>query len=125
MDCAINLGTSVLLTGGFSSVSRVTEYNEAGYVRDLPPLQQGRRTHGCTYYDNEEGTKVDIESHYWGLIVFQTFLVSGGFNGDAFLSSTELLVETELAWILVGELPSPRNGPCVANIDNKILMTGN
>lgn len=68
---------------------------------------------------------VDIDSNYWDLIIFQTFLVSGGFNGDAFLSSTELLVETELAWVQAGELPSPRNGPSVSNIDNKILMTGN
>ena len=63
MACAINLGSSVILTGGYdtSVVSRVTEYNEAGYVKDLPPLLQGREGHGCSYYNNAEGTKVDIK----------------------------------------------------------------
>ena len=58
--CAINLGSTVLLTGGYDhgSVSRVTQYCEAGFVKDLPQLQQGRRVHGCSYFDNDEGTKV-------------------------------------------------------------------
>ena len=50
----------MLLTGGYDhgSVSRVTQYCEAGFVRDLPPLLQGRRVHGCSYFDNDGGTKV-------------------------------------------------------------------
>ena len=58
--CAINLGTTVLLTGGYEhgSVSRVTQYSEDGFVKDLPSLQQERRSHGCSFYDNDEGTKV-------------------------------------------------------------------
>ena len=55
--CAVNLETSVVITGGSDS-HRVTEYSEAGYVRDLPPLQDGRYHHGCSYYDNAQGTKV-------------------------------------------------------------------
>ena len=70
-------------------------------------------------------SRLDIDHNYWGLIVFQTFLVSGGYNGEIFLSSTELLVETESAWVLTAELPSPRNGPSLTNVDNMILMTGN
>ena len=55
-------------------------------------------------------------------------LVTGGFTGSgaegAFLSSTELLVETAPAWVFTGELPSRRDGPRGANIDNKIFLTG-
>ena len=60
------------------------------------------------------------------LIIYQTYIVSGGYDdGDDYLSSTELLVETGSAWILSGELPSPRVGLRGANIDNKVVMTGN
>ena len=38
---------------------RVSEYNETGHVRDLPKLLQGRRQHGCSFYSNTDGTKVD------------------------------------------------------------------
>ena len=58
------------------------------------------------------------------LIIYQTYIVSGGYGSD-YLSSTELLVETGSAWILTGELPSPRCCLRGANIDNKVVMTGN
>jgi len=87
----------------------VAEYNEAGHVRDLPSLLQGRYGHGCSSYDNE-GTK--------------TYIVSGGYDVSDRLSSTELLVETGSAWVYTGGLPSPRSGLRGANIDNKVLMTG-
>ena len=51
-------------------------------------------------------------------------LVTGGQYGDS-LSSTELLVETATTWVYTGELPSPRYGLHGANIDNRVLMTGN
>ena len=58
--------------------------------------------------------------------IFQTYLVSGGKNKNSdLLSSTELLVETASAWLYTGELPSPRIGLSMANIDNRVLMTGN
>ena len=100
---------------------------------DLPELQQKRREHGCSFYNNDEGTKVGIDINYYSTImIFQTFLVSGGYEYSTsttsttyYLSSTELLVETASAWIYTGSLPSPRRGLRGANIDNKILMTGN
>ena len=61
--------------------------------------------------------KTDILMNYTP----QTYLVSGGY----YISSTELLVETGSAWTLSGELPSPRYGLSGANIENKIVMTGN
>jgi len=79
-------------------------------VRDLPDLLQRRHDHGCTSYDNNDGT--------------QTLLVAGGYSGSDRLSSTELLVGEASAWVLTGELPSPRIALRGANIDNRILMTG-
>ena len=63
---------------------------------------------------------------YSTLIKFQTLLVTGGWSGSSStrLSSTELLVGTAPAWVFTGELPTPRYDLRVANIDNKILTTG-
>ena len=53
-------------------------------------------------------------------------LVTGGYDGSSGITgSTELLVGTASAWVLTGELPSPRYGLRGANIDNRVLMTGN
>ena len=62
---------------------------------------------------------------YSPLITFQTMLVTGGYDGSAPLSSTELMVGTASAWVFTGELPSPRWGLCGVKIENKVLMTGN
>ena len=53
-------------------------------------------------------------------------MVTGGNSGSNYqsLSSTELLPATAPAWVFTGELPSPRYVLSGANIDNKILMTG-
>jgi len=115
--CAINLDSSVILTGGYPDevVDRVSQYSEAGWVRDLPQLLHERWLHGCSYYNNDDGTK--------------TLLVTGGKgrrsgNFLPSLSSTELLKETASAWAFTSPLPSPRGSLKGANIDNKILMTG-
>ena len=94
-------------------------------MRDLPRLLQGRYYHGCSYYNNNDGTKVSISIISSPIIIFQTYLVSGGYNGSDYLSSTELLVETASAWVYTGSLPSPRAVLRGANIDNRVLMTGN
>ena len=113
----------MILTGGGSRPrNRVSEYSQSGFTRDLPQLLTGREDHGCSYFENEEGTKVDIDSNSCGFIIFQTFLVTGGNN---FLSSTELLVENSDKWISSGELPTPRMGLSGANIDQRVIMTGN
>ena len=54
------MGSTVILTGGYFSPNRVSEYSETGFIRDLPRLLQGRSEHGCSYFVNEEGKKVDI-----------------------------------------------------------------
>ena len=52
------MGTSVILTGGLFTDTTVSQYNQAGWVRDLPDLLQGRYRHGCSYYDNNQGSQV-------------------------------------------------------------------
>ena len=60
------------------------------------------------------------------IFVFQTLLVAGGYgSGSVWLSSTELLMGEASAWVNTGELPSPRIALRGANIDNRVLMTGN
>ena len=122
--CAINLGSSVIITGGHITLTTVSEYNEEGWVKDLPFLQQSRYNHGCTYFKNDERTKVDFEIFFYSRMIFQTMLVTGGWTGSDFLSSTELLVGTASSWVLTGDLPSPRYGLRGANIDNRVIMTG-
>ena len=110
----------------------VSQYNEAGWLRDLPPLLQARDGHGCSYYNNNEGTKVcsiGIDIDFSPIIIFQTYLVTGGYYSGYFsrtdLSYTELLVETASAWVWTGSLPYGRSSLIGANIDNRILMIGN
>ena len=97
--------------------------------------------HGCSYFENDMGIKVfivvDIDVKVVARIqpsnitsttearnsMFQTFLVAGGYNTGP-ISSTELLVETATAWVLAGQLPTPRNGLRGLNINGRILMTG-
>ena len=55
----------------------------------------------------------------------QTYLVTGGYDGHDNFYSTELLVETSSTWTFSGQLPTPRSGLRGANIDGRILMTGN
>ena len=70
-----------------------------------------------------------MKSKYCDVIMCQTYLVTGGYNGKAThtdpLNSTELLVEKATAWTFSGQLPTPRDGLRGANIDGRILMTGN
>ena len=56
--CSVNLGETVLLTGGFKSAGRVSLYSQSGFLRDLPQLGEGRSYHGCTFYHDHQGTKV-------------------------------------------------------------------
>ena len=124
--CAINLGSSVILTGGLDTLTTVSQYNEAGWEKDLPTLQTGRYDHGCAYFNNDAGSKVcSININYYPLITFQTMLVTGGYGASDRLSSTELMVGTASAWVFTGELPSPLYGLRGATIDNMVFMTGN
>ena len=55
------MGNTVIITGGADSKRLVSEYNEDGFIKYLPPLQgEGRNEHGCSYYKNHLGSKVGI-----------------------------------------------------------------
>ena len=60
------MGCSAILTGGRDdvNVARVTEYSEAGFIKDFPSLQQKRKFHGCSYYGNDEGNNVNSVIDY-------------------------------------------------------------
>ena len=52
------MGTYVLLTGGLYTLTTVSQYNQDGWVRDLPDLLQRRESHGCSLFVNNEGSQV-------------------------------------------------------------------
>ena len=80
--------------------------------------------HGCTYFDNDDGTKV-IKFTVIGVVtIFQTFLVAGHGDGNGYASSTELLQENSSAWVFSGELPFRTWGLEMANIDGRVISTG-
>ena len=75
--CSVNLGETVLLTGGFKSAGRVSLYSQTGFLSDLPQLEEGRWYHGCTFYHDDQGTKVLTSN-----IIFQIELQNVVFSMD-------------------------------------------
>ena len=57
-SCAIELDFRVILTGGNDNWVQVTEYNQNGYIKDLPKLLQGRMLHGCGHYISSNNEQV-------------------------------------------------------------------
>ena len=52
--CSIDIGQSVVITGGRYTKRKVTEYREDGQTKELPQLITGRQNHGCSsYVDND------------------------------------------------------------------------
>jgi len=116
--CAINLDSSVILTGGYVSLTTVTEYNEFGWLRDLPDLNQGRVDHGCSHWVDGIGRK-----HY--IVAGGHFPTSPTGPTGYDLSSTEVMDESGSVWTLLsGELPSPRTSVRIANIGSRLFMAG-
>jgi len=108
--CAIELDDKVIVTGGVKNSLTVSVYNTAGWVEDLPNMQQGRFDHGCGHFINSNNEMV--------------YLVAGGsLGGDP--ESTEILVSGSSAWSLVGNLPGfglfDLRG---VSFNNKVIMTG-
>ena len=119
----------VLITGGedgFSSRS-VQKYNEQGWIRDLPQMQQGRKHHGCGYYINDNNDLVRWTNVSPVLsLSFKVYLVSGGtypeINNN--VASTEVLVHGKSSWSYVGELPRSNYGLRGISFNNTVIMTG-
>ena len=56
--CSIPLDDKVIVTGGYYTLTTVSEYNTDGWMRDLANLTQGRRVHSCTSFLSASGERV-------------------------------------------------------------------
>jgi len=111
LGCSIQFDDQVVLTGGQTTLRNVFYYGDTGLLGHLPNLLDGRYSHGCTSFLNENAELV--------------FIVSGGRRSAAeFLKSTEFYVHGKAAWALAGELPSPRTGLRGASLNNNVFMIG-
>jgi len=107
--CSIELPEMFILTGGRFTNTTVSRYSTSGWIEDLPELNEGRDTHGCGFFYNDDMQRV--------------FLVAGG-GGWPDMSSTETLVEGGQAWNLQQPLPSGRAAPSAISLPNTVIMTG-
>ena len=58
--CGIDLGDSYVVTGGYFSGRKVTQYSLSGEVTYLADLQQGRGVHACTSFIDDDGVTVSL-----------------------------------------------------------------
>jgi len=102
---------SLIITGGYITLSRVSRYGTLGWVEDLPPLVVGRQSHGCGSFFRGDGTQV--------------FLVAGG-NDDNYIpfSSTEMLTMDSPGWTLTTPLPRAVRGVIGVTMGGTLYMTG-
>ena len=63
-DSATN---TVVVTGGFWTMTTVSRYGREGYIEDLPSLNTGRKNHGCAGYRQQFGALVS-----WGRVLLVT-----------------------------------------------------
>lgn len=68
--CAIDMGEKFVLTGGQGdnaegpygpSITRVTEYNINGFVKDLQEMMTPRFLHGCSHFTNKDNQNVFMD----------------------------------------------------------------
>merc|ERR1711860_184909 len=108
--CSISLGDEVIISGGQSSWNTVSRYDRDGWVEYLPSLKVGRSSHGCTQYSSRDE---------------QVLLVIGGYNGNNFLDTTEILRPgSDWEVITSARLPRPMNGVRAITVDNRVLIFG-
>ena len=51
------------MTGGFRTEYQVSLYNEDGFLKQLPMMNEGRYDHGCGHYINKELELVGMITH--------------------------------------------------------------
>jgi len=112
--CVINLDEDnrIVIPGGSIGKKTVTLYDNDYSAHELPLLNEGRDSHGCGSFINNQNKLV--------------LIVAGGLNrGRNPLSSTEMFVGLDAeAWIMGEPLPSPRHGARGVSIGNDFYLTG-
>ena len=58
--CAIGLDTSMIITGGFDTLTTAALYDLTGFLRELPHLNTGRHDHACSHYTAQDGSLVGL-----------------------------------------------------------------
>merc|ERR1711971_781690 len=112
--CSIKVSADVVvLTGGRDTEFLVTEHDlskRAAGVRQLPSLETGRRYHACGHYTVGSSLRL---------------LVTGGYDGQQVLDSTERLNYStdEPHWRVTGPLPAARHGLRAAYVSGGKLDT--
>merc|ERR1712013_176029 len=81
----------------------------AGFVEDLPALNEGIYGHGCGAYTGDTGEQV--------------FLVTGGYSDD-YLSSTEVWSTSSSSWTMATNLPRGMAGVRGVTLGGVLYMTG-
>ena len=128
--CAIDLGQSVVITGGEYTMKIVTQYYEDGSFNELPQLITGRYWHGCSSYVDGNGNIVSKESFQChdrvDTIFVQVLLVTAGWDGDNYvddntLSSTEVQLTRTSDWKTVQPYPLSVIGLRGATIDLSLI----
>ena len=62
--CGVGVGENFIITGGYEpsqvdyALDTVAEYSQAGFVRYLPNMIQGRFSHACSYFIKGNGETV-------------------------------------------------------------------
>jgi len=113
--CSIQISADVVvLTGGRDTEFLVTEHDlskRATGVWQLPSLETGRRYHACGHYTVGDSLRL---------------LVTGGYDGQQVLDSTERLNYSteEPHWRVTGPLPAARHGLRAAYISGVLHVTG-
>jgi len=108
--CSIEMPEMFILTGGYHTLKTVSRYSTSGWMEDLPEMNDGRNSHGCGYFYNDDMQRV--------------FLVAGGRYNYNDLSSTETLVEGGQAWNLQQPMPTVRAYLRGISLPNTVFMTG-
>merc|ERR1711874_743937 len=109
--CSIPELTSdtLVITGGRDSMTAVSRYGADGFLGELPPLNEGRRSHGCGVFLGQDGGQV--------------LLVAGGHDGYS-LSSTEVLASDSTSWEIATPLPRVLVGLRGVTAGGVLYMTG-
>ena len=68
--CSIDMGQSVVITGGYNTKRTVTEYKEDGDHAEMPPLITGRYNHGCSSFMDSDNNMVRIISNIHELLKY-------------------------------------------------------